>query len=45
MTDKRILFGDFEFPRIRGLDYLLEKIVPNGSAVSLGLLRCLKESS
>jgi len=25
VTDKRILFGDFEFPRIRGLDYLLDE--------------------
>ena len=25
MTDKKILFGDFEFPRIRGLDYLLDE--------------------
>ena len=28
MTDKRILFGDFEFPRIRGLDYLLDEKKP-----------------
>ena len=28
MTDKRILFGDFEFPRIRGLDYLLDEEKP-----------------
>ena len=28
MTDKRILFGEFEFPRIRGLDYLLDKEKP-----------------
>ena len=29
MTDKRILFGDFEFPRTNGLEYLLneEKLV------------------
>ena len=29
MTDKRILFGDFEFPRTSGLEYLLneEKLV------------------
>ena len=25
MVDKRILFGDFEFPKIRGLDYLLDE--------------------
>ena len=25
MTDKRILFGEFEFPRIHGLEYLLEE--------------------
>ena len=28
MTDKRILFGDFEFPRIRGLDYLWDEKKP-----------------
>ena len=28
MTDKRILFGDFEFPRIRGLNYLLDEKKP-----------------
>ena len=28
MADKRILFGDFEFPRIRGLDYLLDEKKP-----------------
>ena len=28
MTDKRILFGEFEFPRIRGLDYLLDEKKP-----------------
>ena len=28
MTDKRILFGDFEFPRIRGLIYLLDEKKP-----------------
>ena len=28
MTDKRILFGDFEFPRMRGLDYLLDENSP-----------------
>ena len=28
VTDKRILFGDFEFPRIRGLDYLLDEKKP-----------------
>ena len=28
MTDKHILFGDFEFPRIRGLDYLLDEKKP-----------------
>ena len=28
MTDKRILFSDFEFPRIRGLDYLLDEKKP-----------------
>ena len=28
MPDKRILFGDFEFPRIRGLDYLLDEKKP-----------------
>ena len=28
MTDKRILFGDFEFPRICGLDYLLDEKKP-----------------
>ena len=28
MTDKRILFGDFEFPRIHGLDYLLDEKKP-----------------
>ena len=28
MTEKRILFGDFEFPRIRGLDYLLDEKKP-----------------
>jgi hypothetical protein len=28
MTDKRILFGDFEFPRIRGLDYLFNEEKP-----------------
>ena len=28
MTDKRILFGDFEFPRIRGHDYLLDEKKP-----------------
>ncbi len=28
MTDKRILFGEFEFPRIRGLDYLLDEEKP-----------------
>ena len=29
MTDKRILFGNFEFPRTNGLEYLLyeEKFV------------------
>ena len=25
MTDKRILFGDFEFPRTSGLKYLLNE--------------------
>ena len=25
MTDKRILFGDFEFPRTNGLEYLLDE--------------------
>ena len=25
MTDKRILFGDFEFPRVKGLEYLLNE--------------------
>ena len=25
MTDKRILFGDFEFPRTNGLEYLLNE--------------------
>lgn len=25
MTDKRILFGDFEFPRANGLEYLLDE--------------------
>ena len=25
MTDKRILFGEFEFPRIHGLEYLLDE--------------------
>ena len=25
MTGKRILFGDFEFPRMQGLDYLLNE--------------------
>ena len=31
MTDKPILFGDFEFPRTSGLEYLLndEKLVPD----------------
>lgn len=28
MTDKRILFGDFEFPKICGLDYLLDEKKP-----------------
>ena len=28
MTDKRILFGDFEFPRTNGLDYLLDEKKP-----------------
>ena len=28
MTDKRILFGDFEFPRIQGLYYLLDEKKP-----------------
>ena len=28
MPDKRILFGDFEFPIIRGLDYLLDEKKP-----------------
>ena len=28
MTNRRILFGDFEFPRIRGLDYLLDEKKP-----------------
>ena len=28
MTDKRILFGNFEFPRIRGLDYLWDEKKP-----------------
>ena len=25
MTDKRILFGDFEIPRMNGLDYLMDE--------------------
>ena len=28
MTDKRILFGDFEFPRTSGLEYLLNEEQP-----------------
>ena len=28
MNDKRILFGDFEVPRIHGLDYLLDEKKP-----------------
>ena len=28
MTGKRILFGEFEFPRMRGLDYLLDEKKP-----------------
>ena len=28
MTDKRILFGDFEFPRTSGLEYLLNEEMP-----------------
>ena len=28
MTDKRILFGDFEFPRTNGLEYLLNEEKP-----------------
>jgi len=28
VTDKRILFGDFEFSRIRGLDDLLDEKKP-----------------
>ena len=28
MTDKRILFGDFEFPRTHGLEYLLNEERP-----------------
>ena len=28
MTDKRILFGDFEFPRTNGLKYLLNEELP-----------------
>ena len=28
MTDKRILFGKFEFPRMRGLEYLLDEEKP-----------------
>lgn len=28
MTDKRILFGDFEFPRANGLEYLLNEEQP-----------------
>ena len=28
MTDKRILFGDFEFPRVSGLEYLLNEEQP-----------------
>ena len=28
MTDKRILFGNFEFPKIRGLDYFLDEKKP-----------------
>ena len=28
MTDKRVLFGDFEFPRTKGLEYLMNDEVP-----------------
>ena len=28
MTDKRILFDEFEFPRLRGLEYLLDEKKP-----------------
>lgn len=28
MTDKRILFGKFEFPRIQGLEYLIDEEKP-----------------
>jgi hypothetical protein len=28
VTDKRILFGKFEFPRMRGLEYLLDEEKP-----------------
>lgn len=28
MTDKRILFDEFEFPRLRGLEYLLDEEKP-----------------
>lgn len=31
MTDKRILFGEFEFPRMHGLEYLLDEEKPDTS--------------
>ena len=38
MTDKRILFGDFEFPRTNGLKYLLneEQLILDGATVQPG---------